>query len=493
VSPTRLVAVGLVGSAWLTGAPAFVDDDARADAPAVVLPAAPRVVANAPAAGRARWVVHTELQASFPAAGTVHRIPIPEIRLRFSTAVQLGLSTVTVLGPGGVLRDADSLAYVAGSEERELSLPLRSTLTTGAYTVEWRSAGPDGHPIRGTFAFEVEWEPQADTLQTTGDTSAAAPATADSLALSEVTGGHAAPGAASPAALARWLLYLVMAGSLGGALFRGSVLARVARTPELAPAAEAAGARLTLMGWAAALAGVAALPALLGLQAVAVFGGTGLAPGNLARLVASPWGRAWLLQAGGVALLVGGLAWARRGRGVPGWGLVAAAGLAIAIGSALSGHARAEAGWLPVAVQAVHGAAAAAWVGGLAALVLVVLPGSGKAPAALPRFVAAFSPVALTAVSILLLTGVVNAWDRLGGLGALVASGYGRTLLLKLALVGGAATLGFHNWRTVRPALAKDPRPGLLRVPVTFELVLAAGVLLVTAFLVVLPTPSDPS
>jgi methionine-rich copper-binding protein CopC len=310
--------------------------------------------------GEAGPFAHTELQATFPAADTVHRLPIEEIRLRFSTAVQLDLSTVTVLGPAGVLRDADSLAFVTGSEERELRLSLRAPLTNGTYTVEWRSAGPDGHPIRGSFAFGVDWEPAADTASATSDTAVAAPAAADSVRLSQATRGPEAPGPASPAALARWLLYLVMAGSLGGALFNVAVVARVARAPDLADAADAARGRLALMGWAAALAGVASLPALLGLQAVALFGDQGLAPANLARLVASAWGQGWLLQASGVALLIGGLAWARRGRGAPGWALIAAAGLALALGSALSGHARAEQGWLPIAGSARSSRAATA-------------------------------------------------------------------------------------------------------------------------------------
>ena len=89
----------------------------------------------------------------------------------------------------------------------------------------------------------------------------------------------------------------------------------------------------------------------------------------------------------------------------------------------------------------------------------------------------------------LVATGALNSWDRLGGLGPMFTTTFGRVLLLKLALFAAAAAMGFYNWRTVRPALRQEPRPDLLRMPVTLEMVLGMVVLAVTAFLVALPLP----
>jgi putative copper export protein len=194
-----------------------------------------------------------------------------------------------------------------------------------------------------------------------------------------------------------------------------------------------------------------------------------------------------MLQGAGVALLLVGLLLVGRARPRTGWALAAAAGVIVALGGALAGHARTEGGWLPVAVQTLHAGAAAVWAGGVAALVLAAIPAARRAPESLARFVGAFSPIALAAVAVLLLTGVINAWDRVGGIGELVSSGYGRVLLVKLALVAGAAAFGLHNRRTVLPALAEQPRAGLIRVPASVELLLQTLVLLATAFLVVLP------
>jgi copper transport protein len=400
-----------------------------------------------------------------------------------------------------VIRDADSLRWIPGSEDRELSLPLRETLATGEYSVEWRTAGADGHAVRGRYTFSVEWVPQdtteatpADSLQAGPDSGAMArPDTTPPDSLTMIGGagpgeGVTPSGRFGVGSLARSLLYLLMAGALGGAVFRFAVLRRVARTPEFGSAVEGAGRRLTALVWLVAAGGLVALPVLLGLQSIQVFGEGGLAIGSLYRVVTSPWGQAWGLEGLGVLALLLGLSLAHRGMRGGGWTLAGLAGLAVMLGSVLAGHARAQ-GPTTVVIFTLHGAAAAIWAGGLASLVLAALPQARKSPEALPRFVNAFSPLALTAVAIMFATGLAGAWINLGGIGALFTTGYGRMLLLKLALVAGAAALGYHNWRTVRPALEAQPRAGLLRMPASLELLTAVAIFLVTGVLVAMPMP----
>lgn len=430
---------------------------------------------------------HTELVAAYPAADSLHTAPVSEIRLRFSTAVQLSLSTVTVIGPTGVLRSADSLVHVPGSDERELRQPFGTPLETGEYRVEWRTAGPDGHALRGEYAFAVRY--QAPPVAS--DTAAAPTPGPDQAQLTEVASdagtGRAADDGRVMGALARWLLYLTMTTALGGFAFRSFVLSRAARAGEDGAFADAVARRMTAAAWVGVASGLVALPLLLGVQAVQTFGGEGLGPSALARVLGSPWGGAFMAQVAGVALLALGLL---VGRSRPRWGwlLVGAAGVLIAVGAARGGHAAAG-GTLVVAVHALHACAAAVWMGGLLLLVLGVLPAARSRPEALPHTVDAFSRVALVAVGVLVVTGVFNNWDRLGGLGALLTTSFGRTLSLKLVLFGLAAALGFYNWRTVRPMLRAEPRPGLLRVPASLELGLGLAVLAVTALLVALPLP----
>jgi putative copper export protein/methionine-rich copper-binding protein CopC len=448
--------------------------------------------------------VHTELQATYPATDSFHRAEIREIRLRFSTAVQLPLSTVTLFGPAGVVRVPDTLRHVAGSDERELRLPLPGALGSGTYRVEWRTAGPDGHALRGEFGFEVEHEPAPATppesgarTEVTGAPQQGAPpdeavpdeAAPPQVALTEAgdTGRPTGEGR-SAGAFARWLLYLAMAAGLGGALFRTVVLARLGSDQEARDLSHAVTARMSTIAWVGVAAGLVALPLALGVQSVQTFGEGGLAPTRIARVLGSAWGGAFMLQVAGVALLALGLLVVRARSLRWGWLLAGAAGVLLAVGSARAGHA-AESGTLAVVVQSLHGAAAATWLGALVLLVLAVLPSSRKTPAVLPRVVDAFSPLALTAVLVLVASGALNSWDRLDGPASLVSTTFGRVLALKLALFGIVAALGFYNWRTVRPALRREPSPGLLRVPASVEMTVGVIVLAVTAVLVALPLP----
>lgn len=430
---------------------------------------------------------HTELVATYPAADSLHTSPVSEIRLRFSTAVQLSLSTVTVLGPEGVLRPTDTLR-LAGSGGQELQQPLGGPLATGDYRVEWRTAGPDGHPLRGDYTFAVRYQVPPTRSDTVG---APVPDIGDAqlteVAADEGSGGGATDGRLLGAA-ARWLLYLTMTAALGGFVFRSFVLTRVADAEGGEAWGDAVASRMTGIAWMGVAAGLVALPLLLGVQAVQTFGGEGLGPSALARVLASAWGGAFMAQVAGVALLALGLLVARARGPRWGWLLAGTAGILIAAGAARGGHA-AGGGALVQTVHALHACAAAVWMGGLLLLVLAVLPASRSDPARLPHAVDAFSRVALIAVGVLVVTGVFNNWDRLGGLGALITTSFGRTLSLKLALFGLAAALGFYNWRTVRPMLRADPRPGLLRVPASLELGLGLAVLAVTALLVALPLP----
>jgi copper transport protein len=437
---------------------------------------------------------HTELLATYPAADSVHASAIREIRLRFSTAVQVELSTLTVLGPAGVIRTADSLRHVRGSDERELRLPLPGPLSSGAYRVEWRTAGPDGHALRGDFGFQVAWDPPAETGDTAapggaaGGAAAGAGAVAPGAMVQVRDGGEATSDGRFVGALARWLGYLTMIAGLGGALFHSLVLPRLGADSEAVALRTDIGARMTTLAWAGVAAGLVALPLALGVRSVQTFGEGGLSPVQLTRVAGSGWGAAWFVQLAGVALLALGLLGARRWNARWGWLLAGAAGVLVAVAGARAGHAAGRGGFT-MGVQALHASAAAVWVGGLVLLVAAVLPATRKRRELLPRAVDAFSPMALTAVLVLVVTGALNSWDRLDGPATLVSSTFGRVLLLKLTLFAGAASLGFHNWRTVRPALRDQARTELLRVPASLEMLLGLTVLAVTAVLVAIPLP----
>ncbi|WP_174553626.1 CopD family protein [Nocardia arizonensis] len=103
-------------------------------------------------------------------------------------------------------------------------------------------------------------------------------------------------------------------------------------------------------------------------------------------------------------------------------------------------------------LAAVHALAAAAWFGLLLALALVVRT-RGAWAQALPRY----SAVALPLIGSLAVTGIVNGLVRLGGVGPVLSTGYGRILLAKSAVLVALLALGWW-WRRTWVRRAADHR-----------------------------------
>jgi copper transport protein len=106
--------------------------------------------------------------------------------------------------------------------------------------------------------------------------------------------------------------------------------------------------------------------------------------------------------------------------------------------------------------------------------------------------VVAFSAVALSAVTVLVVTGVYRALAEVS-VGQLADTGYGRALLVKLGLfalllVGGAYNRMVVHPRLERAALGLDPddrgAAAALRVSVRAELALSGALLVAVAVLV---------
>ena len=147
-------------------------------------------------------------------------------------------------------------------------------------------------------------------------------------------------------------------------------------------------------------------------------------------------------------------------------------------------------------VNAVHVLAASTWLGTLMVLTVVGIRGVIRSATAgqqrselICDLVNSFSPLALTASTIVGITGVTTAWLHLKRLSSLWATSYGMTLVVKLILVAIVVALGAWNWRRVRPSLGDQGSELTIRRSATMELTFAALVLIVTSVLVTLPSP----
>lgn len=452
---------------------------------------------------------HTRLESSVPARGDTLHQPPREVRLRFSRPAEARYTAIELLGPGGAAPVGTAVER-EGSGSREFIVPLPSPLAPGTYTVRWRTAGRDGHVLRGSFTFTVAPPPSLAGSPDTTDKPAASPAAGergrtgltpsageDGIAPTEATAELTDPAAPLPVS-ARWLVYLGLLGMTGAASFQLLVLRRLA--PGLvddAVAGSAARGALRAAAGAVALSALS-LPVRLWMQSASLAGTEhAFAASRLMELLGGTlWGAGWLLQAVATGVFALALLAARRDPlRSAGWKAAAAAAVAGAVSPALSGHAAAVEGVPALAVlsDALHVLGAGVWLGTLAVLVAAGLPvalaGDGPAVSALASMVRRFSPVALVSASLVAATGAANALFHLGAIPELWTTGYGRALLVKLALVAIAAAAGFHNWRTAGPALGTPGSAGRFRGSATVELAAGAAVLLATAVLAALPTP----
>jgi putative copper export protein len=253
------------------------------------------------------------------------------------------------------------------------------------------------------------------------------------------------------------------------------------------------GRHLALAGPVVLAAGVAAR---LLAQVQSAFGEMGGVTAEFIRLIVfeTPWGWGWRWQAATAAAVL--LSAAVGLKGV----VALPAALAATTAAALTGHAVAfdEQRWLMVPVHAAHVAGAGLWMGTLAVL-LVELGRIGLGPAdpaarrgAVAIAVARFSSLAVVAVGLTVVSGVIAAVLHLGSWEALWTTAYGRALLIKVGLFVAAGACGAYNWQRVRPALAMDDEAQVrLRRIGGLETALGVLVLAITSLLVALPMPAE--
>ncbi|MGZ8377293.1 MAG: copper resistance CopC/CopD family protein [Gemmatirosa sp.] len=446
-------------------------------------------------------IAHGVLRASEPRSGARLQAVPRMLRLTFNEPVELAVARLELRGPDGrtvalsALRRGDSAAVIAAD--------VGGALSAGTYTVAWQVAGRDGHPVRGRYRFAID-RGAAGLGQPVVDTAASMPVGTPPPAAPPADPVPALPApsafdAESPAYVAvRWLGLVAMLALVGAVGFGRIVVPAASRDAPTAWAAEATrGAGAVAAVGAALLLGVSLLR--LAAQSVALHGAAWSDPARVGAMVGgTTWGTAWLLLVAAAAVALVGALLARRGSSA-GWAVAALGAALAAVATALSGHAAGvpDLAALAVAVDATHVLGAGGWLGTLLLVVLVGVPVALRQPIATrggtaATLVRAFSPLALACAGLVAVTGGISAWLHLGGLDALWGTAYGRTLLVKLALLAPVAALGAYHWRRVRPTLGDEGGARRLRRTSTIELAIGAAVLATTAVLVATPTNAVP-
>ena len=444
-------------------------------------------------------MAHAVVENIVPADGARLTQSPPEVRITFSETVQLlqpnDAQVVTSTGDSV----ASGGAEVPAGNASQVVIPLQPRLGPGTYTVRWRVVSADGHIVGGATVFAV------------GDVPIGEPYLGGA-------GGASGPAETSPWAVgARWLELLGIGGLVALLLFRLLVW-RAAWRP---PPDIGGGARDAALAWSRDAwwigFGVLALVSLVGEACVLVVktaSATGVGvwsalgdPAGIVRVLADTrFGS--LLQIRTLALFAlfaigvwrflaeyrtdrapapedaDGGTW----QGV----LMLAAGL-VALGS-ISAQGHASVGRLPVLevpTDALHATCAAFWVGGLVMLAiwLLRLPRvAGEGGRTVGGLVLArFSQLALIAVALIVLTGVVRAFGEMSSPADLWQTSYGWTILVKIGLLCIASVLAMRTRRVVTTlrrtgtpntaTLAIIRRNAWIEIGVTLVIVLASSLL----------------
>jgi copper resistance protein D len=180
-------------------------------------------------------------------------------------------------------------------------------------------------------------------------------------------------------------------------------------------------------------------------------------------LLQTGFGRDWLARFVLACLLAGMFVPFLSAQGLKSvWIKVVAVALAVGVAGTLAwaGHAVGGSGSEAIvhpAADFLHLVAAAAWVGTLLPLALVLAAaGRDAASVAIARAATVrFSTFGIASVGILLVTGSINAWYLVGSSAALTDTDYGRLLLIKVALFFGMVAIAAVNRLHFTPRLAQ--------------------------------------
>lgn len=97
---------------------------------------------------------HLSLKKSDPAkAATLASLPA-EVKLWFTAPAQLRLTRLVLVGPVGEVELGKPAQ--AAAADAPIIFPVQGGGQPGTYTAKWVTAGKDGHPIKGEFAFDVK-------------------------------------------------------------------------------------------------------------------------------------------------------------------------------------------------------------------------------------------------------------------------------------------------------------------------------------------------
>lgn len=408
---------------------------------------------------------HAYVVSSNPSANEELDKQPPSVSITFSEGIESGFHSIKVLNAKGDRVDKGDTVI---KDQKIMEAALKKDLPKGVYTIQWNAVSADGHSVSGMIPFSIGKADGAfDQLdQGQPDESIDVPSTIDkaflytsfSLFLGTILFGlfwFQAKISATLAKRMKWLLTLSLI-MMGGTLLvqlpiQTKSAANVSFWQALQPSllqetiASTSGGSLWMMLMASFV--------LLTIWTIVV-----IRKGNFTSF------KVWLIP----LLIFTVLLWLKAQIGHP---------------------AATDNKILTTSLDFIHLVSASIWVGGLTAIVLLLIKKLPNEDQPLIRnTLTAFSPWALISVGLIVFSGFVNAIFILQSFDALFQSAYGRTFLIKLGLFIIMGLLGLVHYLMLRWE-KKQKRHISLRV----EWFIGIAILLLTAVFTNIPSPPPPA
>lgn len=355
-----------------------------------------------------------------------------------------------------------------GGRSDRLAVKLKPALPEGGYTVTYRVISADSHRVSGSFVFSV-------------GAGAAPAASAGRLP----AGRDAGPVTSVAFATVRAVQFAAIVLAIGVLAFMlwawlPALHEAAGAEPAWRAASSAFAVRLQRLFVGTAAAGVLSAAAGLVLQG-ATAGGTSawaaVDPSVVGDVLSTRFGVVWGLGllgwawAGAVSVGLGSRLTASQPTSVGATGVTLPAQgrsrlvalalpvAALALLPGVGGHASTQP---PVALNlpanVLHVLAVGAWLGGIVVLLTLLRPAAARLESAngirlLAAGAARFSTLAGVAVAVIIATGIAQSLLAIDAFSQLLNTGYGRSVLIKFALLIGIVGLGWLNRSRHLPAL----------------------------------------
>ena len=379
----------------------------------------------------------------------------PNIELDFNEAVDAELADIELYDQEANLVATGLPESITDDTIVQASVP---EIGDGVYVVVWRVPSADGHVVNGVFSFQVGVQSGVDV----------------GALIDKVSGGATATSTVGRLDTAARLLALIgLIVVIGGGLLA-------------VQSADSSPNRMLLwLGWVFLLVGSLGSFGLYGAKVVAGAPADAIKPSVWGKVVGSHTASVLLVRIV-LVIAIGGmlLTFARRASAV--WrGAALTIGVALVLTYSSVGHANAQhpgarCGSL---IDAVHLAAISLWIGGL--LMFAFGSSAWLTDPDSERIVRRFSVMSMVAVPVIVATGVAQTLKLAGNLDDVTSTSWGRTLLVKVAVVTVLVAIGgVSQW------LLRNDGPAALKRNVLVEAVIGIAVVGLAAALVALPPRS---